>query len=52
METAGWLDPFLAHLKEEIDTAREGNMDEERQRVQLDRWVVEIAHELRRRLHA
>jgi hypothetical protein len=52
MKTAGWLDPFLVQLKEEIDAEREGNMDDERQRQQLDQWVMEIAHELRRRLDA
>jgi hypothetical protein len=52
MQTAGWLEPFLIHLKEEIDAEREGNMDDERQRRQLDQWVIEIAQELRRRLDA
>ncbi len=50
MQTAGWLDPFLVKLKEEIDAEREGSMDDDRQRHQLDKWVVEIAYELRQRV--
>jgi len=50
MEAGGTLDPFLTHLKEEIDQEREGSMDEDRQREHLDQLVVEIAHELQNRL--
>jgi hypothetical protein len=50
MQSAGWLDPFLVRLNGEIDAEREGNMDDERQRRQLDKWVMEIARELRQRL--
>ena len=49
MEADGGLDPFLAHLKEEIDEEREGNMDEDRQREHLDLLVMEIARELQNR---
>jgi hypothetical protein len=50
MQTGGWLDPFLARLKEEVDEEREGEMDDARQRQRLDQWVVEIAHEMQQRL--
>jgi Family of unknown function (DUF6092) len=50
MESGAALDPFLTHLKEEIDQEREGNMDEDRQRERLDHLVLEIAHELQNRL--
>jgi hypothetical protein len=50
MQSAGWLDPFLARLKEEIDNERVGNMDNKRQRERIERWVLEIAQEMRRRL--
>ncbi|HWQ84318.1 MAG TPA: DUF6092 family protein [Anaerolineales bacterium] len=49
MSTTGDLDPFLARLKEEIDAEREGSMDNDRQRQNLERWVIEIAQELRHR---
>ena len=50
MQTAGWLDPFLARLKEQVDEEREGEMDDARQHQRLDQWVVEIAHEMQQRL--
>jgi len=50
MQSAGWLDPFLARLKEEVDQERESEMDDARQRQRLDRVVVEIAHEMQQRL--
>ena len=49
MEYSGELDPFLKQLKEEIDAEREGSMDDVRQRQNLERWVITIAQELRRR---
>lgn len=50
MSHSGELDPFLARLKQEIDAEREGSMDEARQRQNLERWVIDIAKELRRRV--
>jgi hypothetical protein len=50
MSHSGELDPFLARLKQEIDAEREGSMDEARQRQNLERWVIELAQELRRRV--
>lgn len=50
MGHSGELDPFLAQLKDEIDQEREGSMDDARQRRNLERWVIELAKELRRRL--
>lgn len=50
MNDSGELDPFLARLKQEIDRERLGSMDDMRQRQNLERWVVEIAQELRQRL--
>lgn len=50
MSHSSELDPFLARLKQEIDQEREGSMDEARQRQNLERWVIEIAKELRRRV--
>jgi hypothetical protein len=52
MQLAGGLDPFLAQLKEEIDAEREGSMDSARQRERIDQWVLEIAHEMRRRVES
>ncbi len=48
LNAAGELDPFLTQLKEEIDAEREGSMDDARQRQNLERWVFQIAKELRR----
>jgi hypothetical protein len=50
MQSAGWLDPFLSRLKDEIDAERSGSMDPERQRQNIERWVLELAGELRRRV--
>ena len=47
---SGELDPFLARLKHEIDAEREGSMDDARQRLNLERWVIELAQELRLRV--
>ena len=52
LDTSGELDPFLKNLKEEIDAEREGSMDDARQRQNLERWVIGIAQELRRRAEA
>ena len=52
LNTSGELDPFLRRLKEEIDAEREGSMDDARQRQNLERWVINIAQELRRRAEA
>ena len=49
---SGELDPFLARLKEEIDAERQGSMDDARQRQNLERWVMTLANELRRRAEA
>lgn len=49
MQMDGELDPFLARLKAEIDLEREGSMDPARQRANIERWVLEMAHELRQR---
>lgn len=50
MNASGELDPFLTRLKEEIDLEREGSMDDDRQRQNLERWVLEVAQELRLRV--
>ena len=52
LDNSGELDPFLKHLKEEIDAEREGSMDDARQRQNLERWVIKFAQELRRRAEA
>jgi hypothetical protein len=52
LQPAGWLDPFLAQLKEEIDAEREESMDPARQRERIEHWVLEIAHEMRRRVES
>lgn len=49
MQLDGELDPFLARLKAEIDLEREGSMDPTRQRANIERWVLELAQELRQR---
>jgi hypothetical protein len=49
MQSTGELDPFLSQLKTELDAEREGSMDPERQRQNIERWVLELAGELRQR---
>lgn len=49
LELTGELDPFLKKLKTELDAERQGSMDPERQRQNIERWVLELAVELRRR---
>jgi hypothetical protein len=50
MEANGWTDPFLDHLKEELDEERTGNMDEDRQRQHMEQLVLEISAELKKRV--
>lgn len=49
MESAGWNTPFLQQLKTQIDEEREGSMSPQRQRDNIERWVLELAQELRQR---
>lgn len=43
-------DSFLIEMIEKIQAEREGSMDNERQRRQLDEWILAFSEEMRKRL--
>jgi hypothetical protein len=52
LQAAGWDDPFLAKLKEEVDAECSGSMDNQRQRESIERWVLMIANQMRQQFAA
>ncbi len=49
MESAGMSDVFISALRQQVDEERESSMDDDAQKMNLDRMVLKIARELQNR---
>lgn len=49
MESAGMSDVFISALRQQVDEERESSMDDDAQKMNLDRMVLKIVRELQKR---